>query len=473
MTNQNNPSVLSELERHLQFQSLLAELSANFVRISCDEVDGVIQESLRRIAEVLDLDLVGLGLLSEDGQDFYSKYRYVNNPHVKAWQNSSLLAEGPYLTQTLLAGRPFIMEDVEKLPPEAAKDREAFLSHGIRADLVFPIIVGGHLCGGIGFASSRPRQWRDNVVQGLGLITDVFANALERKRNFQALQSREEQMRLASEAADVGLWVWNIASDTLWASARARELYGVPPHESLTMQHFWACLPADDRERVTNAVEQMFANGGLFKEEYRVVHPNGSEYWISATGKCQFTDSGQPERMMGASLNVTERRRADDKLKAALEEIQKLQETIQRENLYLRDEIADRKGSKIVKGSEAMRRILEQLPQVAETPASVLISGETGTGKELLARAIHEASPRKNRAMIQVNCAAIPAALIESELFGREKGYPSKLAVSNWPTAQPCFSMKSANCLWMRKPSYCGCYRKSNSSALEAQNPSR
>ena len=422
MIDQNNPLVLNELEHHLRFQSLLAELSADFMRISSDTVDDVIQESLRRIAENLDLDHIALGLLTEDGQDFYSKYQYANKSCVKPWLSSSLMSEGPYVTKTLLAGQPFIMHDVEKLPPEAAMDREGFLRYGIRADLVFPIIVGGHLRGGIGFASSRPRQWHDNVVRGLGLMSDVFANALERKHNLQALQSREEQMRLASEAADVGLWVWNIASDTIWATDRARKLYGVSPDDVLNMQRFLACLHSEDCERVKNVVEQAFRNGGDFKEEYRVVHPDGSEHWIRATGKCRFSDAGQPERMMGASLNITEKRRANDELKAALAEIQNLQERIQQENVYLRDEIADRKGSKIVNGSEVIRRILEQVPQVAATPASVLISGETGTGKELLARAIHEASPRKNRSMIQVNCAAIPAALIESELFGREKG---------------------------------------------------
>jgi PAS domain S-box-containing protein len=284
------------------------------------------------------------------------------------------------------------------------------------------MIIGGHLRGGISFASSRPRQWHDNIVRGLSLMSDVFANALERKYHLQALQSREEQMLLASEAADVGLWVWNIALDTIWATDKARKLYGLSPDDVLNMQRFLACLHPDDRERIKNAVEQVFRNSGSFKEEYRVVHPDGSEYWICVTGKCQFSDSGQPERIMGASLNITEKRRANDELKAALEKIHNLQERIQHENVYLRHEIADRKGSKIVNGCEAMRRILEQVQQVAATPASVLISGETGTGKELLALAIHEASPRKNRSMIQVNCAAIPAALIESELFGREKG---------------------------------------------------
>ncbi|WP_026603386.1 sigma-54-dependent Fis family transcriptional regulator [Methylomonas sp. 11b] len=423
MSNQHKPQVVvNELEPHLLFQCLLAEISANFVRISCDAVDGAIQESLRRIAENLDLDLIALGLLTGDGQDFYSKYQYTGNARVKPWLSSSLMSEGPYLTKTLLAGKPFIMHDVEKLPPEAAKDREGFLRYGIRADLVFPMIIGGHLRGGIGFASSRPRQWHENVVRGLSLMSDVFANALERKYHLHVVQSREEHMRLASEAADVGLWVWDIASDTIWATDKARNLYGVSSDEVLNMQRFLACLHPDDFERVKNSVEQAFRNGGAFKEEYRVVHPDGSKYWIRAIGNCQVTESSQPERIMGASLNVTEKRRADDELKAALEEIHNLQERIQHENIYLRHEIADRKGSKIVNGCEAIRRILEQVQQVAATPASVLISGETGTGKELLALAIHEASPRKNRSMIQVNCAAIPAALIESELFGREKG---------------------------------------------------
>ena len=423
MSNQHKSQiVVNELEQHMMFQSLLAEISANFVRISCDAVDGAIQESLRRIAENLDLDLISLGLLTADGQDFFSKYQYTNNARLKPWLSSSLMSESPYFAKTLLAGKHFIMHDVDKLPPEAANDRERFLRYGIRADLVFPMIIGGHLRGGISFASSRPRQWHDNVVRGLSLMSDVFANALERKYHLQALQSREEQMLLASEAADVGLWVWNIALDTIWATDKARKLYGLSPDDVLNMQHFLACLHPDDRERIKNAVEQVFRNSGSFKEEYRVVHPDGSEYWICVTGKCQFSESGQPERIMGASLNITEKRRANDELKAALEKIHNLQERIQHENVYLRHEIADRKGSKIVNGCEAMRRILEQVQQVAATPASVLISGETGTGKELLALAIHEASPRKNRSMIQVNCAAIPAALIESELFGREKG---------------------------------------------------
>ena len=428
MSNKDNTPSQIELEQHLQFQSLLAELSANFVRVPTDMIDQEMQESLRRIAENLDLDLIALGLLTADGQDFFSRYQYAK-PFMKPWLASSLMAESPLLTRTLLAGQPFIMQDVDTLPPECALDRESFLHYGIRADLVFPFIVGEQLCGGIGFASSRPRQWPDNVVRGLGLIADVYANVLDRKRNLQALQWQEEQMRLAAESADVGLWVWNIKQDTIWATDRARDIYGVPYDDKLNLQRFLACLHSEDRERVNNVIQEAFQFGSDFREEYRVVHPDGSEYWVCATGKFQFGDSGVLERMMGASLNITgirrtqrELERANDELKTALEENRRLKDRFQQENIYLRHEISERKGSQIVNGSAAMRLILTQIQQVAPTPSSVLIMGETGTGKELVATAIHEASPRKDRAMIRVNCAAIPAALIESELFGREKG---------------------------------------------------
>jgi formate hydrogenlyase transcriptional activator len=427
--NQDNGSLLKNLEQLLQFQSLLAELSANIVRVSVESLDDAIQDSLRRIAENLDLDLVGLGLLTADGHDFCSRYNYTRKSSVTAWKGPSLMSEGPLLAKTLLAGQPFIMHDVELLPPEGAKDRETYLRHGIRADLVIPIIANGHLCGGMGFASSRPRQWHSNVVQGLGLIADVFANALERKRNMQALQDREEQMRLAAEAADVALWVWNIPQDTIWATEEARHLYGVAIDEPISLECFLACLHPEDRDRVKSLVQKALEASGDFRDEYRIVYADGTEHWIYATGKCQFDEAGHPKRMMGASLNITDRHRTrqkleqtNDELKEALKEINKLKDQIQQENLYLRHEISGRKGAQIISGSEVMRDIRAQVKLVAPTPASVLITGETGSGKELLAAAIHEASPRKNRTMIRVNCAAIPAALIESELFGREKG---------------------------------------------------
>jgi formate hydrogenlyase transcriptional activator len=121
--------------------------------------------------------------------------------------------------------------------------------------------------------------------------------------------------------------------------------------------------------------------------------------------------------------DLSERKRAEQALRTALDEVQQLKARLEAENVYLRDEIkADHDFEDIVGASEPLRRVLKHVEQVARTDATVLILGESGTGKELIARAIHERSDRKTRALVKVNCAALPANLIESELFGHERG---------------------------------------------------
>ncbi len=121
-------------------------------------------------------------------------------------------------------------------------------------------------------------------------------------------------------------------------------------------------------------------------------------------------------RLLGEMLvNTLERARA-------LEDLQHLREKLERENIYLRKEVKERLGEHIVGRSAAIRATLALADQVAATDSTVLLMGETGTGKERFATYIHECSRRRDRPMIRVNCSAIPASLIESELFGREKG---------------------------------------------------
>ncbi|RPI33170.1 MAG: AAA family ATPase, partial [Nitrospiraceae bacterium] len=120
---------------------------------------------------------------------------------------------------------------------------------------------------------------------------------------------------------------------------------------------------------------------------------------------------------------IEEHRQAGESLRKALTEIRSLKERLAEENLYLQEEISLVNTHKnIVGNSEAIKAVLHQVEQVAGTDSTVLIQGETGTGKELMAHSIHNMSFRKGRLMIKVNCAALPPTLIESELFGREKG---------------------------------------------------
>jgi len=122
-------------------------------------------------------------------------------------------------------------------------------------------------------------------------------------------------------------------------------------------------------------------------------------------------------------VNALERKRVDEALRRSLEEVRALKDRIAAESGYLRKEVQEAipRGG-VIGESEAIRGVLALAGQVAPQDSAVLITGETGTGKELLARAIHDLSPRRSRVMVKVNCAGLPPSLVESELFGREKG---------------------------------------------------
>jgi formate hydrogenlyase transcriptional activator len=132
----------------------------------------------------------------------------------------------------------------------------------------------------------------------------------------------------------------------------------------------------------------------------------------------------QNMRVIGAVFsNVLARAESDDALRQTITQIERLRDQLQAENTYLRREVQERLGEGNVIGrSPSILRVLEQVRQVAGTDSTVLLLGETGTGKEVLATHLHEQSGRRGRMMVRVNCSAIPATLIESELFGREKG---------------------------------------------------
>ena len=121
-------------------------------------------------------------------------------------------------------------------------------------------------------------------------------------------------------------------------------------------------------------------------------------------------------------VGMLARRHSDEALRRALADVERLSDQLRAENVYLRREVESTLDTSRVGQSAAIRRVQEQVRQVAETDATVLLLGETGSGKEVFASQIHELSRRRGRAMVRVNCAAIPATLIESELFGREKG---------------------------------------------------
>ena len=143
--------------------------------------------------------------------------------------------------------------------------------------------------------------------------------------------------------------------------------------------------------------------------------------------------NGSVESVVAINMDITEQKQAETELQNAYEEIKNLKEQLEAESAYLQDEIKlEHNFENIIGQSEALKYVLNRVEQVAPMDSPVLLMGETGTGKELIARALHQLSPCGKRALVKVNCAALPRELIESELFGREKG-----AFTGATTTQP------------------------------------
>jgi PAS domain S-box-containing protein len=267
------------------------------------------------------------------------------------------------------------------------------------------------------FEASMVRCEGDKV---LAMVRDIT----ERKSAEEALRESERRLRVAQQAARVGTWEWDVRTGVSVWSEMIWELLGLEPDDGAsTVERFVAFIHPEDRDRVLRKVNEVIAEGEEYYDEFRMVQRDGRVLWVSSKGRLLRSSSGLPERMLGVNIDITERKLADEALKNALAEVQQLKDRLHEENVYLQEEI---KGAgnfgEIVGKSAALKRVLQQTEQVAPLNTTVLVLGETGTGKELLAHAIHNNSPRRKRTLVKVNCAALPAPLIESELFGHEKG---------------------------------------------------
>jgi PAS domain S-box-containing protein len=267
------------------------------------------------------------------------------------------------------------------------------------------------------------RDWSDVLVKRLQLVAQIFANALARKRSDQALHESEERITLAAQAAEFGVWAWNIANNQVWGSERWLNLFGFASGSNVSFEDVLQRIHPDDRDMVEQEVRRAVTNLGDYAGEFRTVFLGAAERWISSRGRVYEDAGGKPARMLGAAIDLTERKQMEEQLRDRLREIEELKQQVERENVYLQEEIGLLvEHADIVGKSAAIRNVLVQAGQVAGTDSTVLLMGETGTGKELMARAIHRMSRRKARTLVTVNCASLPATLIESELFGREKG---------------------------------------------------
>ena len=416
----------TDLEDRLRFESMLADLSSRFVNLQPGEVDREIEDAQRRVCECLGLELAALWqLLPENAGKLTMTHLYRpfgGPPEPESFDASDYF---PWSLAEILAGRIICISTLEEVPPEGARDREVWEHFGVKSVLTFPLSAGGEsIFGCVGFHAVREeRSWPDEIVQRLQLVAQIFANAVVRKRSDSALRESEERLDLAAAAAGVGMWMLDVESGEFWASDRARELFGYAVDTEITMERFLESVDPEDRDRVGEMVQRAVESVLEVDIDYRIVLPDGSIRWVHSRGRMQPATEGKLARLLGASVDITERKQSEEALKRSYTEVERLKSQLERENAYLQREYRIQHGSgRIVGESPAIMAVLELVEQVAPTATTVLVEGETGTGKELIAQRIHELSPRGDRPMIKVNCAGLPSTLVESELFGREKG---------------------------------------------------
>jgi PAS domain S-box-containing protein len=182
-------------------------------------------------------------------------------------------------------------------------------------------------------------------------------------------------------------------------------------------------VASTDRARAEEVLRGVLAGEEVPYTEVSLATKDGTERSVLWSQVVLRDKEGAPSGTLSIGADVTERRVAEADRDAAIEELEILKQRLEEENLYLREEIqSDRDFTNMIGDSDALRYVLHRLQQVAGTDATVLIQGETGVGKELVARAIHEVSLRASMPFVKVNCSVLPANLIESELFGHEAG---------------------------------------------------
>ena len=256
------------------------------------------------------------------------------------------------------------------------------------------------------------------------MISLLAVGVDQTKRREAEEQIRNSERNLRTTIDTIPAYVFSALPDGSFdfASQNWFDYSGLSPEEVYGWDWTDVVHP-EDRDQAVETWRESMATGVPGENEHRVRQANGEYRWFLARNAALRDENGHIVRWYVVLMDIENQKRTEARLLQALDEIKKLQHQLSKENIVLREEV-DRTSmfEEIVGASPALKTVLARIDKVAPTDSIVFITGETGTGKELVARAIHKRSPRAARAFVSVNCAAIPAPLIASELFGHEKG---------------------------------------------------
>jgi formate hydrogenlyase transcriptional activator len=249
------------------------------------------------------------------------------------------------------------------------------------------------------------RDEKGKIVNWYGSSTDIE----DRKRAEEKLRQDERELRRITDAIPQTIIIQGPDGTPLYANEAVLDYTGLTIEDVTTSDFRARIFHPEDLERLREERQAALSRGIPFEIEQRALSKDGGYRWFLIRYNPFRDEIWRLVRWYATGTDIEDRKRTEDRTR--------------NENLALREEIdLSSMFEEIVGSCEALRQVLAQVAKVAPTDSTVLISGETGTGKELIARAVHKRSNRATRAFIRVNCAAIPQSLIASELFGHEKG---------------------------------------------------
>ena len=307
------------------------------------------------------------------------------------------------------------------------------------------------------------RAFMESIIAPAHLkIVRIYAHDITRRKQAEeSLRDSEKLYHAIGESINYGIWVCDPDGRNIYASESFLKLVGLTQKQCSDFG--WGdVIHPDDSKRTMSLWKECIHNEGIWDIEHRFRGVDGDWHYILARGLPVRNDKGEIIYWAGINLDISrikqveeeiqkaygvldekvkdrtsqlskankqltqeidERKKAEKSLRKAVAEIKTMKDKLEAENIYFRQENKLRNRYENILGqSDGLKYVLYRAEQVAPQNTTVLILGETGTGKELIAYAIHNMSPRRERPLITVNCAALPGNLIESELFGREKG---------------------------------------------------
>lgn len=410
-----------------QLAELVPAISARILQAPAETLDETILGALREVITSLGLGRVGLLEVDHDRGVVRVSHAWYGLGVAEVPREINLAQMLPWTYhQVVVLGKTVAKTSVDSMPPDAEADRRTFVQLGAKSTLAIPLNIDGRVPHIIVAHSMRASLvWPKSFIQYLRLLGEVFVSALVRREMLRDLDTYRLRLEVAAASAGAGLWELDLQSGDFWHTKRVRELLDFAPETPaiLTLADLLEKIHPEDRPRVSKAVRQARNPGSRLQVEYRIPVQGQTPRWLMTQGRVQSKGNGGPQQLTGVTLDITRHKQMEAKLHQQVQEIDRLRALLEQENCMLRNEAGVNEPKHRALGiSAAMQKIKAEIEQVAKLGSTVLIQGETGTGKELVAQAIHQRSDRHKRLMITVNCAALPSALIESELFGRERG---------------------------------------------------